>query len=176
MLLLYSTLDKSKVANIERSAPIKFVSPDAIDVITTTIPEVKIPEMHVSSVTTEPPTTTIKKSAPETVPVQVEQPESVPVDTACGPYKMPRASAHACWDGLIYGPTQDPYTWDDATAFNVMFCESQGKYDAHNPSGANGLFQELGGPTDPAANVAQAYSMWQTRSWEPWDASRYCWS
>jgi hypothetical protein len=50
-----------------------------------------------------------------------------------------------------------------------MMCESGGNANAYNArSGATGLFQILGGPFDPAANVAMAFRMWQQRGWQPW--------
>ena len=61
------------------------------------------------------------------------------------------------------------------TAFRVVQCESGGNPDAHNPSGANGLFQVLGGSFDPDTNVEEAYRMWRQRGWEPWTASEHCW-
>lgn len=78
---------------------------------------------------------------------------------------MSVGQAHSCWDDLL-----SSYPWPSvAKAFHVMFCESQGDPNAHNRSGANGLFQELGGPYDPAANVAQAWSMSNHgTNWRPW--------
>lgn len=69
------------------------------------------------------------------------------------------------------------YPWPTGTAYRVMMCESHGNANAYNPrSGATGLFQILGGPFDPAANVATAYRMWASRGWRPWAASRSCWA
>lgn len=69
------------------------------------------------------------------------------------------------------------YPWDVDTACRVLMCESGGRADARNArSSATGLYQILGGPTDPAANVAQAYRMYAARGWQPWNASRSCWS
>ena len=75
------------------------------------------------------------------------------------------------WHALI-----DQYPWDDAVAYRIMMCESEGNANAHNPSGANGLFQILNGPFDPAANVATAYRMYSQRGWQPWTSSRSCWA
>lgn len=63
------------------------------------------------------------------------------------------------------------YPWPVDTALAVMACESGGDPNARNPdSSATGLFQILGGPTDPEANVALAFRMWQSRGWQPWKA------
>lgn len=67
------------------------------------------------------------------------------------------------------------YPWNAALAHRIMMCESHGNPNAHNRSGANGLFQILGGPYDPEANVATAYHMYSQRGWQPWRSSRSCW-
>lgn len=83
-----------------------------------------------------------------------------------------RSPSGACggWEGLI-----GAYAWDVGRACRVMMCESRGNPAARNASGHNGLFQVASGPTDPAANVRQAFSMYQSRGWQPWAASRSCW-
>lgn len=91
----------------------------------------------------------------------------------CGPHTMSVSEAHQCWDGLLACAHKDDQGncdsyWDVNKAFHVMYCESKGKYDAYNPSGATGLFQIIGGPVDPTANVNQAYQMWLKRDWGPW--------
>ena len=78
----------------------------------------------------------------------------------------------ASWRALVaqlFGPAAP-------TAFRVIQCESGGNPNAHNPSGATGLFQILEGPYDPTANVEEAFRMWQQRGWEPWAASEHCWA
>lgn len=66
--------------------------------------------------------------------------------------------------------------WDTATALRIVGCESGGRPWVVNPtSGAAGLFQILGGPLDPIANVDLAFSMWRVRGWQPWVSSRRCW-
>ncbi len=68
------------------------------------------------------------------------------------------------------------YPWDTGLAYQVMMCESRGDPGAVNASsGATGLFQILGGPSDPVANVALAYDMYSHRGWQPWSSSRGCW-
>lgn len=67
--------------------------------------------------------------------------------------------------------------WSVDLMLRVMWCESRGNPNADNPrSTANGLFQILDGPFDPAANVSLAHSMWSSRGTQPWSASRSCWS
>lgn len=68
------------------------------------------------------------------------------------------------------------YPWDVGTANTVVWCESRWNPSARNRSGATGLFQILGGPLDPKANVERAYEMYRTRGWQPWNASKRCWS
>lgn len=85
------------------------------------------------------------------------------------------AQAHACWDGLIAGPADSPYTWSTSRAFSVMMCESHGNPWAHNSSGANGLMQDLNGPMDPAQNMAVAYGKYKSSGWGPWNQSESCW-
>ena len=74
------------------------------------------------------------------------------------------------WETLV-----SQYPWDVALARQVLWCESRGDPNAEN-AGANGLFQILGGPFDPTANVALAYEMYSARGWQPWHSSRTCWS
>lgn len=71
----------------------------------------------------------------------------------------------SCWGALV-----GQYPWPStATVWRVMYCESKGDPWAHNPSGANGLMQEMGGPYDPAANIARAWSQSrQGTNWSPW--------
>jgi hypothetical protein len=80
-----------------------------------------------------------------------------------------------------YGPVDwrtlvAQYPWDATVAGRVLWCESRGDPNAQSRSGANGLFQILGGPFEPAANVATAYQMYASRGWQPWSASRSCWA
>jgi hypothetical protein len=82
----------------------------------------------------------------------------------------PVRSGSVDWRALV---AQHP--WNVAVAERVLWCESRGDPNAHN-AGANGLFQILGGPFDPAANVALAYRMYSARGWQPWTSSRSCWS
>ena len=65
--------------------------------------------------------------------------------------------------------------WDVSLMLAIMGCESGGRPNAYNRSGATGLFQILGGPFDPAANVTTAHSMWASRGTQPWNPSRGCW-
>jgi soluble lytic murein transglycosylase-like protein len=68
------------------------------------------------------------------------------------------------------------FAWDVGTALRIIQCESRGNPNARNPrSSARGLFQILGGPLDPEANVRLAFSMYSSRGWQPWNASRGCW-
>lgn len=61
------------------------------------------------------------------------------------------------------------YDWNVDKACRILVCESKGDPNARNRrSTATGLFQILGGPTNPEANVAQAYRMWRARGWQPW--------
>jgi soluble lytic murein transglycosylase-like protein len=77
------------------------------------------------------------------------------------------AEAHRCWDGLIAR-----YPWPQSKAFAVMYCESKGNTYARNPrSSATGLMQILGGSTNPEANMAQAYGMYDKRGWQPWSCA-----
>lgn len=84
----------------------------------------------------------------------------------------PRTPVSGNWSDLI-----NQYPWPAGTAYRIMMCESGGNANAYNrSSGATGLFQILHGPSDPAANVAAAFRMYQSRGWQPWNASRSCWS
>lgn len=120
------------------------------------------------------PTRVVSRSRPAPRPSPSRlRPSPAPVAAPAQPdgggdcYSWPRrdvAKAHRCWDGLIA-----LYNWAQAKAFAVMMCESGGNPKARNPhSTATGLFQILGGPTDPGSNVALAYSMYQKRGWKPW--------
>jgi len=57
---------------------------------------------------------------------------------------------------------------------NALYCisrESGGDPNAHNPSGATGLFQLVGYPFNvfpPRVNVHMAYHLWRARGWSPW--------
>lgn len=66
--------------------------------------------------------------------------------------------------------------WNVDLMLRIMGCESGGDPNNKNrSSSASGLFQILGGPFDPAANIAVAHSMWATRGTQPWTASASCW-
>lgn len=68
------------------------------------------------------------------------------------------------WGNLV-----SQYSWNVTTACRILMCESRGNPNAKNAhSSATGLFQILHGPTDPAANVALAFSMYSKRGWQPW--------
>jgi hypothetical protein len=82
----------------------------------------------------------------------------------------PPSTGPVDWKALVA-----QYPWDVTVAERVLWCESRGDPNAHN-AGANGLFQILGGPFDPVANVALAYRMYSARGWQPWTSSRRCWS
>jgi soluble lytic murein transglycosylase-like protein len=84
---------------------------------------------------------------------------------------VPTVSGPVDWKALVA-----QYPWDVTVAERIVWCESRGDPNARNRSGATGLFQIMGGPIDPVANVATAYDMYRTRGWQPWSASRYCWS
>lgn len=91
----------------------------------------------------------------------------------------PRSTIHrsAIGDCSGWAHLVSRYPWTVGTACAVLACESGGNPNARNPSSsATGLFQILGGPVDPAANVARAYAMWHARGWQPWNASRACWT
>lgn len=65
-------------------------------------------------------------------------------------------------------PLISQYPWPVDTACRILLCESNGDANARNRSGATGLLQVMGGSTDPAANVAQAFAMWSHRGFAPW--------
>lgn len=160
------TLPKVKLISLKSVEVPKNVVADRIDPIKIQIPEEPIAPAPVETVPV-PVIPKAKVTPKTTVPVEPQVSETPQVVDAsgvdCGPRKMSIADAHACWDGLI-----GQYDWPFTRAFNTMYCESTGKYDDRNPSGATGLFQVKGGPIDPEANVAQAYSMWVERGWQPW--------
>ena len=83
----------------------------------------------------------------------------------------PPSSGPVDWKALVAR-----YPWDIGVAERIVWCESRGNPNARNRSGATGLFQILGGPMDPVANVARAYDMYRTRGWQPWSSSRSCWA
>lgn len=119
-------------------------------------PPVTVPTTTTS--TTAKPTTTAPKRAEAAASRGAVR---TPATSNCS---ASRAAAHACWDHLI-----NQYSWNTTTAFNIMWCESTGNPNAKNPrSTATGLFQILGGPYDPAANVRLAYQMYSKRGWQPW--------
>lgn len=126
-------------------------TPTLAAALTTTLPSV-------------PPTpTTALLTPPTTVKPQVVV-KVATVPSATSGCSASKAAAHACWDGLI-----GQYAWNTTTAFNVMWCESRGNPNARNArSSATGLFQILGGPVDPQANVRLAYQMYAKRGWQPW--------
>lgn len=58
---------------------------------------------------------------------------------------------------------------EHSRACRILLCESGGNPNARNPrSTATGLFQILGGTTDPVGNVRHASEMWRARGWQPW--------
>lgn len=98
-----------------------------------------------------------------------------PVTHASRSYVRPQAVAPTVvagdWAALV-----SSLPWDAATAMRIVSCESGGRPWAVNPSsGAAGLFQILGGPLEPLANVRLAFSMYSQRGWQPWYSSAKCW-
>jgi soluble lytic murein transglycosylase-like protein len=83
----------------------------------------------------------------------------------------PPSSGPVDWKAIIRR-----HPWDVGVAERIVSCESRGNPNARNRSGATGLFQILGGPLDPVANVARAYDMYRARGWQPWSTSRSCWA
>lgn len=59
----------------------------------------------------------------------------------------------SCWNYLVVQYSD----WSAVRVFTIMQCESGGDPWAANPSGAHGLMQDMGGPFDPAANIAVAH-------------------
>lgn len=69
------------------------------------------------------------------------------------------------------------FTTGGSTALRIADCESGDNPNARNPSGATGVFQILGGPTDPWANIRLAWSMSDHgTNWQPWSSSEGCWA
>jgi hypothetical protein len=136
--------------------PLRTVAPAAFD-----------PPRHLTAATVLETTTTADLARPST-PARASR--SRPLPTSASP---PGAcdAVHA-WQPLVaclWGPAAP-------TAFRVVGCESGGNPNAREPhTGAAGLFQILGGPFDPEANVRRAFAMWQARGWQPWVASQHCW-
>ena len=64
------------------------------------------------------------------------------------------------------------YDWDCSYANAIVACESEGDPGAYNSSGYVGLFQvhESYAPnlTDPATNIAVAYSLYLSGGWSHW--------
>ena len=87
------------------------------------------------------------------------------------PRPAPPSSGPVDWKAIVAR-----HPWDVGVAERIVWCESRGNPNARNSSGAAGLFQILGGPMDPVANVARAYDMYRTRGWQPWSTSRSCWA
>ncbi len=72
-----------------------------------------------------------------------------------------------------FRPLVAQYSWNVETAMSVMRAESGCNPLAVSPTQDHGLFQLHNRPVyDPAQNVAIAYSMWQSRGWQPWSVCR----
>lgn len=72
-----------------------------------------------------------------------------------------------------YRPLVAQYSWNVETAMQVMRAESGCNPLAVSPTQDHGLFQLHNRPVyDPAQNIAIAYSMWQSRGWQPWSVCR----
>lgn len=98
-----------------------------------------------------------------------------------GTYNPPVAVSGGC---ETLRPLVAQYGWPVSTAMAVMQAESGCNPSSNNPTdyhiiclGSRGLFQigcdstpNFGGMFDANANVAQAYSMWARRGWQPWGA------
>lgn len=138
--------------------------------------------LQVTTTTTAPPppTTTSTLAPPMTAPPRTVPPRAsrsavTPRPTAPPAVAAPPAEGcmrhgaksyaemQSCWGGLVAR-----YPWPAAKVWSVMYCESKGDPWARNRSGATGLMQVMGGTTDPAGNIAQAFSMWRSRGWQPW--------
>lgn len=97
---------------------------------------------------------------------------------ARAPYK-PAPATPAPIGGSYYALIDKYFTPKGLSAglyYHIMMCESRGNPNAKNSSSsASGLFQILGGPFDPEANVSLASNMAASRGTQPWVSSRGCW-
>lgn len=120
-----------------------------------------------------PPAPTVGEKAARRVTATSTTTRVVPRRTVVPRAPVPRSTAGVeQWrdEVAVYGD------WDVDLMLAIMRCESGGRADAKNRySTATGLFQILGGPYDPVANISLAHSMWSTRGTQPWNASRGCW-
>jgi hypothetical protein len=104
-----------------------------------------------------------------TIPVAAPARATSPPAGGCGPGKKPRAVMVACWTLLVAR-----YPWPNlAKVWSVMACESQGDPAATGPptrtGRAHGLMQLMGGPYDPAQNIAAAWTKSRHGTdWTPW--------
>lgn len=153
-------------------APNRGVITQAATLPTTTTIQLSVSTTGLTTTSTRLPSVTEAKRAPEKTANRgaPRTPASSLPQKAAGPItpttncSSSKTAAHSCWDGLI-----GQYPWNRDKAFRVMWCESTGNPNARNPhSTARGLFQILGGPLDPQANVALAYKMYSQRGWSPW--------
>lgn len=99
-------------------------------------------------------------------------PETTTTTTSTRTVPVPVRVLGPSWRDLVV----ELWGSEASTAFAVAWCESRDEPDASNPSGAHGLFQVMDGSFDPETNVREAFAVYRSRGWEPWDASRSCWA
>lgn len=89
--------------------------------------------------------------------------------TAAAPAPAPIAPSvsSGAWSDIVCS-----YSWNCNTALAIIQCESSGNPNAYNPAGYVGLFQIWEGHganlTDPATNIAAAYSLYLSGGWGHW--------
>jgi hypothetical protein len=112
-------------------------------------------------------------------PQQTRQPTQAEIDAYWKAVEQARLAARAqiLNDAIArrdWLKALEQYNWNAALAHKVVWCESRFRPEARNGR-HHGLFQIRNGSYDPAANIEQAYRMYQARGWRPWYASRRCW-
>lgn len=132
------------------------------------------------------------KPKPADTPVAVITPIVTPATVSPPVIPSPQAIVSALPSEIIppagceqYVGLLSKYSWNLNTALQVINAESgcdanQDTTDDYHPTcmGSRGLFQigcdstdDYTSMFDPAANIAQAWALYQERGWEPWSAT-----
>lgn len=146
-----------------------------------TLPPLPLPTTTSSTTTTVPPTTTT--TAPPAPPTTTSTTTSAPAEPhstsgwtgpppgCAGDDAKSPTESHHCWDSLVHQWSD----WPTSTMEAILWCESKGDEWARNPSGAEGLFQDMDGPQDPWQNAVMAHRKWAASGTRPWSSSESCW-
>ncbi len=141
------------------------------DVVLRTVTQVQVNENEIvywllaRPFDTHTPTPT---RTPTPIPTATYRPDPVVEVATVAPSAAENSTAPTGgWASLVC-----QYNWDCGYALAIIPCESEGNPSAYNSAGYVGLFQVhesyAANLTDPAINIAVAYSLYLSGGWSHW--------